>query len=153
MKKTIITAIAVIYTAISFASPLPDINERVLKNFKATFKAAEEVKWSEHESHYSVSFLLSSVQTRVNYDKAGNIISSSRSYAPNLLPLNIYNAVTNRYAGKTLFGVTEVADDKTVLYVIKMYDDKKWYTLHADAEGNTEITEKYERADIGLLKK
>jgi hypothetical protein len=40
-----------------------------------------------------------------------------------------------------------------VLYVIKMYDDKKWYTLHADAEGNTEVTEKYQRADIGLLKK
>lgn len=153
MKKTIITAIAVVFTVICFANPLPAVNERVLKNFKATFKAAEEVKWSEHESHYSVSFTLSSIQTRVNYDKEGNILNSTRSYTPALLPLHVYNAVTKRFGGKTLFGVTEVADDKNVLYVIKIYDDKKWYTLHADTEGNIEVTEKYERADIALLTK
>jgi hypothetical protein len=82
----------------------------------------------------------------VNYDKDGRMIGSIRYYAPQLLPLNIYNRLRMDYPKKELFGITEVTFGTEVTYFIKMHDDKNWITIKLDASGNTSVHEKYKKA-------
>jgi hypothetical protein len=148
MKKLLIVAIAAVFSVSLYAAPI-NVNEKVLKIFKETFASAEDVKWSETETSYAVSFFLSGIQSRIVYDKDGNIVSSLRYYSPQYLPMNVYRGLLKKYSNKKLYGVTEVAVEDNIVYYVKIYDAKYWYTVRADNSGNQQVTEKLKRADIG----
>ena len=122
-----------------------DPNERVLKAFNETFTNAEEVKWEEFDTYYTVSFVNAGIRSKVNYDKQGTMLGSIRYYAPKMLPLNIMNRVARQFPKKTMFGVTEVTHGSDVNYYVKMEDAKSWITVKVDAAGNTQVTEKYKK--------
>jgi hypothetical protein len=148
MKKVFIVAVAACLSISLYASPT-DVSEKVLKIFKQSFSSAKDVKWTESASNYSVSFLLSGIQSKVVYDKEGNIVSSIRYYSPQYLPMNVYRSLLKKYENKKLFGVTEVAVEENIVYYVKMYDEKYWYTVKTDNSGGLQITEKLKRADLG----
>jgi uncharacterized protein YjiK len=143
MKKLLTLVVAALLVSVTYAR---DINEKVLKSFKETFTTAEEVKWEEFETYYTVSFVHSGIRSKVNYDKDGNMLSSIRYYAPQMLPLNIYGKMRRDYPSKSLYGVTEVTFGSEVSYFIKMEDDKNWITVKIDATGNAQVHEKYKKA-------
>jgi uncharacterized protein YjiK len=143
MKKLLALVVAALLVSVTYAR---DINEKVLKSFKETFTTAEEVKWEEFETYYTVSFVHSGIRSKVNYDKDGNMLSSIRYYAPQMLPLNIYGKMRRDYPSKSLYGVTEVTFGSEVSYFIKMEDDKNWITVKIDATGNAQVHEKYKKA-------
>ncbi|MGZ5133811.1 MAG: hypothetical protein ACXWCG_01620 [Flavitalea sp.] len=143
MKKVL----AVISSMLLFAGAYAfEVNEKVLKSFNETFAAAEEVKWEEYKTHYTVSFVNSGVRSKVNYDRNGVITGAIRYYAPQMLPLNIYNRLKKDFSSKELFGVTEVTSGTDINYYIKMQDSKNWITVKIDEFGFTSITEKYKKA-------
>ena len=148
MKRIVVVAMLAIGTALYAAAPT-DVSEKVLKIFKTTFTNAKDVKWTEYETNYSVSFSLEGIQSKVVYDKDGNMLSSLRYYSPDRLPVNLFSKLAKKYADRTLFGVTESSTDQEIIYYIKMYDAKNWYTIKMDATGSMETYEKLKRADIG----
>lgn len=142
MKKLLTVICFMLLVAGAYAF---EVNEKVLRSFKETFSSAEEVRWEEFKSYYSVSFVHSGIRSKVNYDKDGNMLGSIRYYAPQLLPLNIYNRLRMDYSKKELFGVTEVTAGTDVAYFVKMQDSKNWITIKIDASGNSSIHEKYKK--------
>ena len=148
MKRIVVVAMLAIFSTALYATP-PDVSEKVLKIFKTTFTNAQDVKWSEFDNNYSVSFSLEGIQSKVVYDKDGNMLSSLRYYSPERLPVNIYSKLKKKYEDKTLFGVTESSNDQEIAYYVKIYDAKNWYTIKVDAGGSMETYEKLKRADIG----
>ena len=122
-----------------------EVNDKVLKSFNETFSSAEEVKWEEYKTYYTVSFVHSGIRSKVNYDKEGRMLGSLRYYAPQLLPLNIYNRLKLDYPKKELFGVTEVTFGTEVTYFVKMQDSKNWITIKVDPAGNSSVHEKYKK--------
>lgn len=142
MKKVLAVFCSMLFIAGAYAF---EVNEKVLKSFKETFASAEEVKWEEYKTYYTVSFVHSGIRSKVNYDKDGHMLGSIRYYAPQLLPLNIYNRLRLDYSKKELFGVTEVTFGTDVIYFVKMQDAKNWITLKIDASGNTMVHEKYKK--------
>ncbi len=147
MKKIVVVALMAFFSSAIFANPT-GVSERVLKIFKETFANAQEVKWVELDNSYSVSFSQEGVQTKVVYDLDGNLMSSLRYYNPQRLPLNVLGKLQKKYKDRTLFGVTEYATDHDVIYYVKMFDAKFWYTIKIDG-GSMEQYEKLKRADIG----
>lgn len=143
MKKvlTIISSMLLFAGAYAF-----EVNEKVLKSFNERFTAAEEVKWQEYKSHYTVSFVNSGVRSKVNYDRNGVMIGAIRYYAPQMLPLNVYNRIKKEFSSKELFGVTEVTSGTDIWYFVKMHDAKNWITVRIDEFGGTSITEKFKKA-------
>jgi len=141
MKKFLILCCCLLPAAAIFADP----TEKVLESFKSSFRAAEEVKWSDYDNHYQVSFVLSGIRSRLDYDRQGNILRSIRYYDPSMLPLNILSRVRKDYSSKELFGVTELMIGDELFYFVKMQDDKQWITLKVDAVGNSEVLEKYKK--------
>ena len=142
MKKLTSIIGLCLLAVVAFADP----NEKVLRSFKETFSAAQDVKWEEYSSHYSVSFSYSGIRSKVNYDMDGIMLSSIRYYDPALLPTNILNKLKREQSKRKLYGVTEVAVGDEVVYFVKLHDDKHWITLRIDAQGNSEVYEKYKKA-------
>ena len=143
MKKVLAIITCSLLTAAVYAY---DPNEKVLKAFSETFTAAEDVKWEEYSTYYTVSFVNAGIRSKVNYDLDGNMLGSIRYYSPQMLPLNIINKLKKENPKRKLFGVTEVTFGTEVTYYVKMEDAKNWYTLKVDAAGNSQLFEKYKKA-------
>ena len=143
MKKSITLVFALLLVAGAYAF---NINEKVLASFKQTFNSAEQVKWEEFKDYYSVSFVHSGIRSKVNYDRDGNMISSMRYYAPEMLPLNVLGKLKREFPKKALYGVTEITSGSQVAYYIKMHDEKNWYTVKVDNDGYAEVYEKFRKA-------
>lgn len=142
MKKVIAIMLTVLIAAGAYAF---DPNEKVLKAFNETFSSAQEVRWEEFPNYYAVSFVSGGIRAKVNYDKEGNMMSSIRYYAPQLLPLYILNKINRENPKKKMFGVTELTYNGVIAYYIKLEDNTHWYTLKVDVDGNSVMTEKYKK--------
>jgi hypothetical protein len=129
------------------ATPASTISDKLLQAFKQTFPDAIQVKWVEEPTRYTVSFKQNEILTKVEYDKDGNFVSSLRYYSEKNLPVTVLCQLQKKYAGKTIFGVTELATDASTEYYIKMVDDRNWMTVRSDADGNMQLVEKYKKAE------
>jgi hypothetical protein len=144
MKK-IFFALALLVSTASFATS-PEVDEQVSKQFKETFPAAIEVKWYDYETFYEVVFKNNDILCRVKYDLKGNIISTRRDYHEKDLSLFIIAKVKEKYAGKKIFGVTEITSSEGVTYNIVLEDDKNWINLNSDESGNISQVQKLKKA-------
>lgn len=135
--------------AVATTNPNADeiISDKLLQAFKHTFPDAREVKWVEQADKFTVNFKQGDILTKVEYDKDGNFLNSLRYYSEKNLPVNILCRLQKKYADKSVFGVTEVTNESSVEYYIKMEDAKNWVTVHSDSEGNMRIVEKYGKAE------
>lgn len=142
MKKIVTMLMFTLFAAVVFANTPSAVSEKVLKAFKETFTSAEQVKWDEGDNNYSVRFVQEGTRYIVHYNKDGVITSSMRFYEPAKLPMNILKVISQRYADKTAFGVTEITAGDEIAYFVRMEDAKNYYTIkfNASAEG-----ERYEK--------
>jgi hypothetical protein len=146
--KRIILAAALLVSIAAGARELPnEVNEKVLKAFKATFTQAEDVVWNEYKDYYQANFKMDDIQVRAQYDENGSLLRTMRYYGEKQLLPNIVSRLRKRYSGKDIFGVTEVTTDAEVVFVVTLKDEKNWYVVKSDAYGNLELTDKYKRAD------
>ncbi len=146
MKQLIYLAVLLTGLSAAAATP-PDISEKVLKAFKETFTNAENVTWKELDNSYQANFKLFEVQVRVIYDSEGNLLETVRYYGESTLPPNILAKLKKRYAGKEIFGVTEISSETDVAYHITLKDQKHWYTIKSDPYANLQQTDKFKRAE------
>lgn len=128
------------------ASNPPEVNEKVLKAFGETFMKATDVVWHEVQNFYEASFKQSEVISRAIYDQDGNLLRTTRYYSQENLPINILTKLQKRFAGKSIYGVTELSQEDQVSYNITMQDDKNWYIIKADNWGGLELEKKYKKA-------
>ncbi len=146
MKKIIY--LAVLLTSLTAtATARPAINEKVLKAFKQTFTAAENVSWEEFDNkNCQANFKMNEVIVKVLYDDNGNLLQTMRYYTEKSLPPNIIVRLKKKYPGKEVFSVTEIATENEINYHITLRDDKTWYIIKSDHLGNLELTSKFKNA-------
>ena len=145
MKKLII--FTCLFAALSAtASNPPEVSEKVLKAFSETFMKATDIVWHEVKNLYEASFKQSEIITRAIYDQDGNLLRTTRYYSQENLPINIITKLQKRYAGKSVYGVTELSTEDQVSYHITMQDEKNWYIIRADNWGSLELEQKYRKA-------
>ncbi|HEX7846149.1 MAG TPA: hypothetical protein VF476_10150 [Chitinophagaceae bacterium] len=146
MKKILYLAVLLTGLSATAATP-PEISEKVLKAFKETFSTAEDVTWKEMDKSCQANFKINKITVRAMYDNDGNLLETVRYYGESTLPPNIIARLKKRYAGKEIFGVTEVTSDSEVSYHITLKDEKNWYTVKSDPYANLQQTDKFKRAD------
>jgi hypothetical protein len=121
------------------------INEKLVLSFNKTFPQAENVVWQEFSDRYMVHFEEENIRAIVNYDKDGNFLNSTRYYKAENLPLHILYKIIKKYPGKKIFGVTEITNEDSIDYFIKMEDDTNWITVKSDVTGSFQLVEKYKK--------
>ena len=126
----------------AFATP----NEKVLTSFSSSFPKAEAITWFESETDYEVNFNMGEVKCKIWYDKEGSILKCHRYYKQNMLPPMIISSIQTKYAGKDIYGITEVTSGEGIQYYIVLQDDKKWYNVTSDASGTLTLTKKFNKA-------
>jgi hypothetical protein len=146
MKKLSIIAVMLV-SVTAFAATPPEISEKVLTAFNETFKEAKDVTWKELENSCQANFKLSEIQVRAMYDNEGNLLETVRYYGERNLPPNILAKLNKKYAGKIIFGVTEISSDSEMSYHITLKDEKNWYVVKSDPYSNLQQTDKFKRAD------
>lgn len=144
MKKILILLFVFAALGVQATTP-PEVNEKVLKAFKETFIKATDVVWQEVQDIYQASFKQSDIISRASYDKEGNLLTTTRYYQQEELPVHIISKLKKRYPGKTIFGITEVTAGSDVLYHITLNDEKNWYVIKSDNWGSMELFKKFRK--------
>ncbi|MFN2458707.1 MAG: hypothetical protein ABR502_10930 [Chitinophagaceae bacterium] len=98
-----------------------------------------------YEDHYIVRFNQDEIDTRIKYDLEGKISETVGYYKEDALPI-LRPKLKNRFSDKTVFGVTEIANNTEILYYVVLEDEKNWLTLKTDAFRNMQIEKKYKKA-------
>lgn len=147
MKKFFLTAAVVASTLLAFAATPVTVNEKVLSSFSKSFQHANNIVWSEHNDHYVVRFLQGTIDSRVKYDLKGNVLETVRYYNEESLPMFIKSKLQDKFTGKKVFGVTEIAKDGELNYYIILEDAKNYITVKSDYFGNTAVLTKLKKAN------
>lgn len=147
IKRTLVAACCLLtISAGAYAADGNTVNEKLLKAFEQTFPDATQVKWLEEPTGYQVTFLQSNILTKVEYDKDGHFVGSLRYYSEKNLPVTVICALQKKYADKKVWGVTEHSTEVGTEYFIKLVDDKNWYTVNSDGDGNMQLVDKYKKS-------
>jgi hypothetical protein len=114
MKRMLFTLLQIGSVTVAFATPL--VEEEVMIQFKAIFPAVEDARWFESDGHYDVYFEKSKVKYHIRFNKNGKIVSTRNYYPGSKLCPFIKSQVTEKFADKTIFGVTEVTTNYEMFY-------------------------------------
>ena len=145
MKKLLLLLTFTAATFVAFANT--PVNEKVLKVFKMVFPQIENAKWYEYETYYEVYFDREDVKCRIKYDLDGKVLSTLRHYEEKTLSPFLKAKLSQKFAGKKIFGVTEVNSENELTYNIVLEDDKNWIHVQSDATGQMSVTEKFKKAE------
>ena len=145
MKKILLTL--VIMAAVSFSYANPTVNEKVLKIFSKVFPAVENAKWYEYDSYYEAYFDKDDIKCRVRFDLDGKIMSTIRYYGEKTMSPFLKAKISQKYPGKTIFGVTEVNSEYELTYNVVLEDEKGWLHVKTDGTGQMEVTDKFKKAE------
>jgi len=144
--KRVLLAIAIISVSLSSFAAGPGVDEKVLDAFNKTFPNVQDVSWSASLQSYEVKFKLNEIVTHVTYDKQGNALETLRYYGEAQLPLLVLTKVKEKFAGKTIYGVTELTTGDATTYHIVLEGDKTWTNIKSNASGHIEVESKYKKA-------
>ena len=144
MKTKILFIVALMLGLTSFAA---EPNEKILKNFSHTFPKAEGIVWYESETEYAVYFTNDGIKCRVWYDAEGSVKKSIRYYGEEKLPPMIIASLQKKFPGTKVFGITEYSTPEEFTYQVTLEDEKKWYTVHADATGGSKLINKMNKSE------
>ena len=146
MKKLVAFAATAFFSLSILASEPVAVNEKVLQAFGQCFKNASGVVWHEYADRFEVKFMHNAIDSRISYDVDGNILKTIRYYGEENLPLFVRAKLQKNYAGKKVFGVTEMSSDGELDYYIVLEDATTWSHVKCGSTGNMEISKKYKKA-------
>lgn len=136
VKSKLILSIAFLaLTAVSFATPV-----------KTSHGGDDDITNSTAFASHKTIYENGAVKTILWYDAAGNVKATIRYYNEESLNPFILSRVKAEFSGKTIFGVTEISSDQGIIYKIILMDDKKWYHISSDSEGDLTLENKYKKA-------
>lgn len=144
MKKIFLTLLLTAFVSASFANG--PVNDKVLKSFNKIFPSVENAKWYENENYYEAYFDKDDIKCRVRFDVDGKILSTIRYYSEKSVSPFLKAKISQRYPGKTIYGVTEVNNDFELNYHFVLEDEKGWMHLKVDGTGAMEVTDKFKKA-------
>jgi hypothetical protein len=151
MKKILTFVSAVLIGIHSFASDPGEIDKKIRQSFESIFPNAADVNWQELPDAYVVYFVEAGTPTRVLYAKDQSFTRFTRYYGEDKLPSQVHYAITSAYAGKKIFGVTEITTvsqvDKKLSteYFVVLEDAKSWVTVKIDGDGNFSVVKKLKK--------
>lgn len=147
MKKIIFLCLAaLISSTLIFAKATPDAQEKILKLFHHDFPGAQNELFHDYGDSYMVYFKMNENSSgRVFYNLDGTIQQTVRYYSTIDLDPFIRAKVEEKYKGKTIYGVTEVASNDQRFYQIVLQNNKSWYIVDSDASGNMTLEKKFNK--------
>jgi hypothetical protein len=152
MKKLILLATAVIFSAGIFAAPTVtksiDATAKIRNVFHQNFPEVINPSIVNVGGLYLVYFAdeKNNASCRIFYDADGNVIQTIRNYTAEGLTPYVRAKIDSKYKGKNIFGVTDVTNENEHYYEVMLQDDKSLWIVRANDIGSIYVQKKYKRA-------
>lgn len=144
MKKMFALVALLVCAALSYANP--PVTEKVARQFRESFPAVQDVKWYEGVNYFEAYFEQDDVKYHLLYNPEGKVIGSRNYYKAEKLSPYLKAKVGEKYPGKSIFGVTEIANSEEMFCVVVLEDGKTWTNVRVDAMGQIYQLEKLKKA-------
>ena len=146
MKKILVSCASCLIMALSVAAAP---GSKLVEQFNKTFPDAQNVKWGENKSGYTVGFYQNGNFKKIMYNKDGEFVCSWKYSYGEDLPTNITMRINKKVGEGKILGVTETATETTTNYEVKYAKGNKLYCLSLAADGTVNSEQKfdYENAD------
>jgi hypothetical protein len=145
MKKFFILISAVVMGVQSYAFYPGEIDQKIQKTFDLSFPNAKDVSWLDYPKSYEVSFVQNGIRSRVYYPKDNSFVRLTRYFKEENLPYHVRFIIKKQFAGKSIFGVTEVSTISDgwnlsyIVYNIVLEDEAKFYFIKMEEDGEFTI--------------
>lgn len=108
---------------------LNDISIYAVRHFIKNFENNPDATWYKTESGLVAHFIKDSIKTHVFYSINGNFQSCIHYYFENKLPQDIRSVVKINFKDFRIYTVAEIYNEEKDIYIIKIENEKIWYTL------------------------
>lgn len=125
---------------------MSEINSRAIKDFKKSFKLPADEKWYKIETGFIVKFIQDGIQHRVDYDKKGHWIATTRYYSEKQLPKDVRSQVKSVYYDYTITCVQEFTFTGHHVYLVNMEDEKTILIIRI-SDGEMDVFKEYKKVE------
>lgn len=130
MKK-IITILAIMFTTgAAFANKdNATDNKKAMVTFNKEFAGASDVAWFNTEESTVAKFSLKNSKVTAHFNKAGELLATSRYITDTDLPLSVLNKLIKRFPNQNIRNIVEYNVEGETTYVISLENDTEWTIL------------------------
>jgi hypothetical protein len=119
------------------ATPLSEINVKVVRHFSKSFKLAENVHWFTVSDGLMAYFTENGIKTRSGYDKKGNWLYNLRTYTEEYLPREVRTQVKTVFYDFSIscvkeFSIScvkEITNARQIIYVVLIEDKNSFKNI------------------------
>jgi len=111
-------------------TPATTSNATPRTTLHSTFPEVTDDNWfSEKKGFTTVYFKTPGKTNRALFDKKGKIVYTISYYQKEMLPVWVLQKMNEKYAGKNIFGVTEINNNNETSYVLVLEDKSNWFDV------------------------
>ena len=116
------------------------INSKTLSNFSNRFDdGVKNVMWTKDKDHIDrVYFETDGKVTRAGFNKKGQFLYSITTYKEEMLPVDVWVIVKEKYYHKSIFCVAEVNVMNNIAFIITLEDATSWRKIKVQDDQVTE---------------
>lgn len=139
MKKIITILAIMLTTGAAFASNdnVTD-NKKAMATFNKEFTGASDVAWYNSGEGTVAKFSLKNSKVTAHFNKAGELLATSRYITDAELPLGVINKLIKRFPGQNIRNIVEYSAEGESTYVISLESETEWTILKA--KGGSPLT-------------
>lgn len=148
MKKLtiIVTAIAMFFSTVAFATSLDPVSTEVQTAFLKKFSNAENVSWKKSGELYFANFQVQNNAFFAAYNDKAELVAISRTIPFDQLPLQLSQNLADNYKDYTLGNsVTEIVLEGETAYYLSAENQSKVLQLKGKVSGDIEVISKIKK--------
>ena len=136
-------------SALNKTADLDDINIKDLRNFKISYKNANDVKWTKSKYLFTATFVSDGIQTTIYYDVKGRWLGSLKNYKEEKFDSQVRAIVKSSYYDYKIDYVKEietVGNYGSPTYLVFIEDDTNFKVVRV-GDGIVDVYEQFEKQE------
>ena len=129
------------------AKYLNEINVNAIRHFAKAFGEPTDENWTTTEDGFRADYVKNAIIYHIEYNKAGNWISTLRVYQPETLPTQIADLLHAEFPSFTTLTTNEVSTGDKLAYFIQIQDATTLKTVCV-VDGELKTLNTYQRGDL-----
>jgi hypothetical protein len=133
IMKKIITILAIMLTTCAAFASNDNVtsNKKAMATFEKEFSGASDVAWYNSEEGTVAKFILKNSKVTAHFNKAGELLATSRYITDAELPLGVLNKLIKHFPDQQIRTVVEYSAEGESTYVISLESETAWTVLKA----------------------
>ena len=121
-----------------YGKALNNISTRAIRDFHHSYTDVYDEQWYPVMYGFIAKFTLNNIKTRVDYDKQGNWLSTTRFLSESQMPREVRRRVKSVYFDDSITLVLEIENKEDKVYIVNLEGQTTWKKVRVS---NSELIE------------